>query len=510
MLKNIKKVYFTLLSLLIITTLSGYAMAPKSAQYHPIDRCGLLHMAVKSDAYNVVNSLLDLGYNVNTCDDKGKFPLFYCRQQHAPITDLLVKHGANPLTKDNNGISYLEYMLSRTKKTNKSSTLTTFLKKFSTFITPEIYGQWALSAVLHNYPAILQGLLDYKQREPFTIPKATQKSEFLLILIYPKNRKQLSQLLEMGMNPNTKNEHAITLLHAAVETNQINLVNLLCSYKADTTIYNQNGWAPLHTTADYGASEITQELLNNGADVNIRSTNQEWPNWTPLHKAASLAELEVATVLLNHGALVDAENDLGQTPLYIAIHAGHHTIAQLLLHRGARYSLALLKEHIFNQHQAQLNGQDINISETISPQLLSILQEYAIPRISLSISLHNDRELKCHICYEDYQAPTTVELSHDTHTSEHIQESGTSHVNSESSTQEHTQEFHESHEVSESSTEEPSSYFILTGPCCTNLICSNCIKSYYIDLEGYNFEAPDERFDRCPACQTPDTPILNS
>ena len=75
----------------------------------------------------------------------------------------------------------------------------------------------------------------------------------------------------------------------------------------------------IHWTVENGYVQITELLLDKGADVNARDQFNE----TPLMKAARSGNTACLEFLLNRGARVDDENDWGETGLMIAANDGH-------------------------------------------------------------------------------------------------------------------------------------------------------------------------------------------
>jgi len=55
----------------------------------------------------------------------------------------------------------------------------------------------------------------------------------------------------------------------------------------------------------------------------------------PLHDAASAGDVEQVGTLLDQGADIDARSERGETPLILAILAGHDAVAERLIERGA-------------------------------------------------------------------------------------------------------------------------------------------------------------------------------
>jgi ankyrin repeat protein len=90
------------------------------------------------------------------------------------------------------------------------------------------------------------------------------------------------------------------------------------------------GRSALHHAALRGDPDTARELLDRGADVDLRDVE----GFTSLHLAAQGFHLHVARLLIAHGADVDARNKFGNTPLLVA----------LVNSRGQAEMIALLKE----------------------------------------------------------------------------------------------------------------------------------------------------------------------
>ncbi|KAK2849669.1 hypothetical protein Q7C36_008452 [Tachysurus vachellii] len=94
---------------------------------------------------------------------------------------------------------------------------------------------------------------------------------------------------------------------------------------------NHKGETPLHLAAIKGDVETTRELLEQGADPNLK----DHAGWTPLHEACNLGHVGVVELLLQQGALINTPGYENDSPLHDAVRNGHAAVAKLLLHHGA-------------------------------------------------------------------------------------------------------------------------------------------------------------------------------
>jgi ankyrin repeat protein len=100
--------------------------------------------------------------------------------------------------------------------------------------------------------------------------------------------------------------------------------------------WSEDGFTPLHFAAFFGHPAAARLLAERGADLEARSTNEQFAlDARPLHSAAAAGEREVCEVLLDAGADVNAVQHGGYTALLEARQNGNEELAQLLLERGA-------------------------------------------------------------------------------------------------------------------------------------------------------------------------------
>uniref|UniRef100_A0A087XH25 BRCA1 associated RING domain 1 n=1 Tax=Poecilia formosa TaxID=48698 RepID=A0A087XH25_POEFO len=94
---------------------------------------------------------------------------------------------------------------------------------------------------------------------------------------------------------------------------------------------NHRGETPLHLAAIKGDVDSVKELLDQGADPNLKDN----AGWTPLHEACNLGHLGAVKVLVARGALLNTPGYENDSPLHDAVRNGHAAIVKLLLQLGA-------------------------------------------------------------------------------------------------------------------------------------------------------------------------------
>jgi cytochrome c len=111
-------------------------------------------------------------------------------------------------------------------------------------------------------------------------------------------------LIERGADVNLGDKGlGVSPLMAAVAKDKIDLIELLIANGADPSIRSQ-GEAALHVAAKRGCLACVEALVEAGADVNARTTDEH--DRTPLHLARLLGHADVSEYLLAHGVVAPA------------------------------------------------------------------------------------------------------------------------------------------------------------------------------------------------------------
>jgi ankyrin repeat protein len=122
-----------------------------------------------------------------------------------------------------------------------------------------------------------------------------------------------------------------TPLYYASDIGLQTVVQLLVEEGADVDAKTSNRETALHRAADHGHKTVARLLLENKADVNAKDESGK----TALYLAARNRHETVVRLLLEEGADVNAKNGDGETALYWAAYHGHETVVRLLLEEGA-------------------------------------------------------------------------------------------------------------------------------------------------------------------------------
>lgn len=123
-------------------------------------------------------------------------------------------------------------------------------------------------------------------------------------------------ILANHTNLNERDAHGDTPLHIAVNTNNVNMVQLLLAHpNTNKHATNNMGANPLHHAAWNGNRDIVKLLINDANYINQQMTN----GWTPLHQATINSHITTMRYLLRKGANPNIPDIDGHTPIFTAI-----------------------------------------------------------------------------------------------------------------------------------------------------------------------------------------------
>ena len=91
----------------------------------------------------------------------------------------------------------------------------------------------------------------------------------------------------------------------------------------------------IHEATYDGNIEAVKQHIAAGTDVNAKDKNNDFIGWTPLLHAASDGHKEITELLINNGADLNVKDREGLTPLHYAVYEGHKEVVALLIAKGA-------------------------------------------------------------------------------------------------------------------------------------------------------------------------------
>ncbi|XP_035273229.1 ankyrin repeat domain-containing protein 11 [Anguilla anguilla] len=126
---------------------------------------------------------------------------------------------------------------------------------------------------------------------------------------------------------NKRNERGETRLHRAAIRGEARRVKELINEGADVNVKDFAGWTALHEACNRGYYDVAKQLLAAGAEVNTKGLDDD----TPLHDASNNGHFKVVKLLLRYGGDPRQSNRRGETPLKVA---NSPTMLNLLLGKG--------------------------------------------------------------------------------------------------------------------------------------------------------------------------------
>ena len=155
----------------------------------------------------------------------------------------------------------------------------------------------------------------------------------LVTAVMDEDAEEVENLIRRGarLNVRDKTREGMTPLHAAVETGNIEIMQMLLAYGAKPNSRDLQKRTPLMVVDEDAEEEMIRVLLAWGADTRLADLEKN----TVLHHFAEFDEPEMMRFLIRHGADPNARNKAGRTPLMIAAENDNAEAMRVLLESGA-------------------------------------------------------------------------------------------------------------------------------------------------------------------------------
>ncbi|KAL7295714.1 hypothetical protein TKK_0011061 [Trichogramma kaykai] len=270
-----------------------------------------LHLAITHRRLETIQLLINCNVDLNDANEDGESPLYLaCAEDYVEAVELLLSKNA----------------LVNTQAHDRTTPLHQAIK----------CGNHRIVELLLSHGAFIEyGDIDSVENICVPIHEAIKNGHFKII------EELLSHGLHVDMNINKPVSSDYSgFLHTAVETEQIEIVNLLLKFNADVYIRDNNNRVPLHLAA-YNENEVIMELLLD-YDVNLKVSWEfstlnaiDKDHCTPFHIACKGRNIDSVQYLIQSHADINAESFKGETPLYFACETGDLAIVKLLIKSGA-------------------------------------------------------------------------------------------------------------------------------------------------------------------------------
>jgi ankyrin repeat protein len=353
----------------------------------------LLHFAAVNDSTEVANMLLLLGMKVDAVNDEGASPLIYAAETGSTeVARLLINNGAdiNQVFGDNcltplslaarcDSFALCDMLLQdqRTDVNARTKTGATalfyaakgdcvdivkLLIKKGAHLESEKLGQITpLYAAIRHYAhraaevLLESGAVINKNIIEFINVNFTAQEQMRILVesyhhpfdaVRHKNLKALTYAITNGVDINSVNGQGKTLLLAAVESGNEEMVRYLVGLGANITLADNHGNRPLDVAQSASMQNILLEYGDNAAELEAYDEN----GLTPLLKAVLRGRPIVAESLLVNGANPNAgKAEIAETAFHIMVQDGNITPQYGINHRKALIMKLVL-------HGANLNA----------------------------------------------------------------------------------------------------------------------------------------------------------
>jgi cytohesin len=290
-----------------------------------------LHLAAAAGQTAIAEILLSNQADVDSQDDIGNTPLHWAAFfGHSDLVELFLRHKANMDVKGNTEFNMLgdggDTPLDFAIQQGFTSIATMLITNGANLGPHKFYGETPLHIATSKENVELMKLLLARGANVNACMQAswTSPESSLDIAVRGNSPEAVRLLIDSGASVQTKlRTHSgtnTTLLHLWAEQGNTNIADQLLAAGCDVNAKDGDGQTPLHIA-------VGQWHLTYKADPNITNTDRKWPSDFIVEDSGK----EAALWLLNHKADVNAKEKNGQTPLHLVVTRGNIKAIQCLL-----------------------------------------------------------------------------------------------------------------------------------------------------------------------------------
>ncbi len=163
----------------------------------------------------------------------------------------------------------------------------------------------------------------------------------LVTAVMNEDLEEVKALITRGAKINVKDKafEGISPLHAAIETGNFEIMQILLAYGAKPNIRDYQKRTPLMMLDEDAEPELVRVLLAYGANIKLADAEKN----TALHHYAEFDDAEMILLFISYGANLNAKNKTGRTALMIAAENGSSETVRALVENGADLHIATKK-----------------------------------------------------------------------------------------------------------------------------------------------------------------------
>jgi ankyrin repeat protein len=144
------------------------------------------------------------------------------------------------------------------------------------------------------------------------------ENELFFTLASKGHTKRISTMIQLGMLPDTRDDHGNTALHLAAIAGHVRVVELLLASGAHANLRDAQGWMATRHALENGHHAVLRAIVNHDPESHSINMKVDRMGHIILHYAVSYGDDDSVLLLLKAGANPNAQNWLNQTPLHLA------------------------------------------------------------------------------------------------------------------------------------------------------------------------------------------------
>jgi len=325
-----------------------------------------LHLAAENDDLEAVAELVKVGADLNIQNKFGDTPLHIAaRKKFSEIVQFLVQKGADPKILNYNGHAPLPtpMKISHVKNPLIDSSDDGIEAQFKQMI--ELAGKPSKVESLKKY---LKKLAD--------IDCANEAGVTLLhAAVASQNSEAVEMILLKGANPNVKDLHGCTPLHYAAYLNNLALIKRLLEAKADPNGKNHFGETPLLMAAGKLPNREPETLLSLVPKPAISSSDED--------------KLNIIKTLIENKADIDAVDLMDNNALHHAVYGENISIIHYFFHEAMHLFWKKNRKGLLPVEEVIRSIRGLDIGAIIGEYSLKKLHDEFIKKTQNKLTLGN-------------------------------------------------------------------------------------------------------------------------